>query len=642
MVRKWSFGVLNDSDAEDVPGTVLLLPEYAVAPTTIALAQHLKDEGRRTIHGILLSPSPDISLNDPLNWPLRRRNAALLALAIYCMLGGGMPPLLAAGFEEVAHTFHISAPKATITTGLFELGLGIGGILVMPTALLFGKRPLYIITAAVFFLASIWCAVSPNFTHLCIARIVQGMAVSPVEIFPSATITEIFFLHERAFRLGVYTLLLLSGKNLIPLASAIVVEDLGWRSVFWMLTVAVGCSMFLLYFCLLESYWDRTPWPVFHGIVLEELPVNMHRNLPGASVTVKSVASDCEGSVTPPYTMPRNGPFNPAVTQWPASSKSGGTPYAEGKVIFERHHNEPFDSGFPEKNDSSFLEYKTSYDSATSTPPNERKRTTNIPIKQSYTDHWRSAPKRSYQEQLALFPGRLTSMSWSKAAIRPFILFAYPSILWSALVYSLSVGWLVVLSESVNDIYRNIHTYNFTPIQVGLVYISAFLGSLFGTAIAGKVSDLIVRYMAMRNGGVYEPEFRLLMAFPVAICSVAGLMGFGWSVEEHDNWIVPTVFFGIISFGCSLGSTTAITFCVDSYKEYAGEALVTLNFSKNIFHGLLFSMFFPEWLEAEGSKKVFVAVGIIQLACLMLTIPMFIYGKRARMWTARKNMMRKF
>jgi MFS family permease len=58
---------------------------------------------------------------------------------------------------------------------------------------------------------------------------VQGIAVSPVECLPSATVAEIFFLHERAFRLGVYTLLLLGGKNLIPLVSAAVIQSLGWR-----------------------------------------------------------------------------------------------------------------------------------------------------------------------------------------------------------------------------------------------------------------------------------------------------------------------------------------------------------------------------------------------------------------------------
>jgi hypothetical protein len=47
-------------------------------------------------------------------------------------------------------------------------------------------------------------------------------------------------------------------------------------------------------------------------------------------------------------------------------------------------------------------------------------------------------------------------------------------------------------------------------------------------------------------------------------------------------------------------------------------------------------------LESNGSKEVFVALGGIQLACLLTTIPMYIFGKRARMWTVRKNLMEKF
>jgi hypothetical protein len=99
---------------------------------------------------------------------------------------------------------------------------------------------------------------------------------------------------------------------------------------------------------------------------------------------------------------------------------------------------------------------------------------------------------------------------------------------------------------------------------------------------------------------------------------------------------------------------------VDSYRQYAGEALVTLNFAKSellhlpglpetvanthtdIFHGLIFSLFFTNWLENGGSKEVFIAVGVIQLGCMVLTVPMYIYGKRARMMTVRKNMMEKF
>lgn len=144
-----------------------------------------------------------------------------------------MTPILAAGFDNVAATYKVSIPQVALTTGLYMMGLGIGSVVASPTAILFGKRPVYLVSIILFLLSSVWCALSPNYSSLVVARIFMGLAVSPVECLPSATIAEIFFLHERAYRLGIYTLLLLSGKNLIPLVSAAIIQGLSWQWVFW-------------------------------------------------------------------------------------------------------------------------------------------------------------------------------------------------------------------------------------------------------------------------------------------------------------------------------------------------------------------------------------------------------------------------
>jgi hypothetical protein len=47
-------------------------------------------------------------------------------------------------------------------------------------------------------------------------------------------------------------------------------------------------------------------------------------------------------------------------------------------------------------------------------------------------------------------------------------------------------------------------------------------------------------------------------------------------------------------------------------------------------------------MESDGSKLTFLVLGGIQIVCLLTTIPMYVYGKRARMWTVRKNMMERF
>jgi MFS family permease len=191
-------------------------------------AKKLTNDGK-----IILEPQPDDSDNDPLNWPTWKRDSALLSLGLYCMVGGGMTPVLAAGFDNVASTFKVTVPKVALTTGLYMMGLGVGSVLFSPTAILFGKRPVYLASAILYIITSIWCAASPSYNSLLIARIFQGISISPVECLPSATIAEIFFLHERAYRIGIYTLLLLGGKNLVPLVSAAIIQSLSWRWVFW-------------------------------------------------------------------------------------------------------------------------------------------------------------------------------------------------------------------------------------------------------------------------------------------------------------------------------------------------------------------------------------------------------------------------
>ncbi|RYP23709.1 hypothetical protein DL765_001005 [Monosporascus sp. GIB2] len=729
---RWNMGMLNDKETIEVPGSVLLIAEdrneplglrnapartsHSSLPTGLPYEEQQqrsrpatapKDEKKKTKDGqIILEPQPDDSHNDPLNWPAWRRDSALLSLGLYCNYG-------------------IDVEDVALTTGLYMMGLGIGCVVFSPTAILYGKRPVYLFGAVLFVLSAVWCALSPNFTSLILARIFQGIAVSPVECLPSATIAEIFFLHERAYRIGVYTLLLLGGKNLVPLVSAVIIEGLSWRWVFWIVAIVIVFCGALLYFFVPETFWDRTPVPRSRrhprrpGIFTrrsasrqsvprlahaarEPAPADTtrvshptgeksaqdfqegaaqsltspirHKNVHvGFAPDVRSDSATTAGQAgdSPlPLMTGLNGDekttlarspeheTNQSAEPRPPSVHSGSrtdrhvspsNPVSRrGSVTLEKPsaqapemHNSDLGQTLPDHFRDPEAGLPRHAHHMLSDTESEKMSTSNMAGTtrgQLYTHALRQAPPKSFSQQLKIYHGRLSQDKWWKVAVRPLILFSYPAVLWSSAIYACSVGWLIVISESVALIYRE-GTYHFNALQTGLVYISPFVGGVLGTAVAGKVSDAIVKAMARRNGGLYEPEFRLVMAAPIAITTVIGLMGFGWSADVGNPWIVPTVFFGVVSFGCSLGSTTSITFCVDSYRQYAGEALVTLNFSKNIIHGLVFSLFVTEWLAHEGPKTVYIWIGIIQLIIVLFTIPMYIYGKRARMWTVRKNFM---
>ncbi|KAL8772927.1 MAG: hypothetical protein Q9209_001947 [Squamulea sp. 1 TL-2023] len=679
--NKWSLGILNDALTDEVPGTiysielasgwwyqvtnvlhstgsVLLMskttrneplglrnapgrtsasslpsvyPPTSRPSTTRRLSEQ---EMKKTKDGtMILEPQPDDSMNDPLNWPALRRDVALLSLGFYCMLGGGMTPVLAAGFYNVAETYNVSVSQVALTTGLYMMGLGLGCVVTSPTAILLGKRPVYLVCIILFLLSSIWCAVSPNYASLVVARIFMGIIV-----------------------------------------------------------IVVGFCFFLMFFFVPETFWDRTPHRavktgnssfnsisgLFHNTRHEKSKPTVPETVTSSedlTTSLQAFPTDSEGHTSIAHRRQRKKAHHVGFSDTNAqgegnvlslcdSGKNAHTTRSPRRLNLVKVEtangliNEPWKlTPYPAPLSTSSTsadvnETVVNHKEPTSADTQPKSAltvptTANIDEKsptvgpQCYTTYFRSQPPKTYIQTLKPWNGQLRHENWFKVALRPFMLFAYPAILWSALVYSLSIGWLIVLSESVSEIYRTKH-YNFSSLGVGLVYISPFVGGILGAAVAGKVSDIVVRAMSRRNDGVYEPEFRLVMVIPVTVSTCIGLMGFGWSAAEKDKWIVPTIFFGIISFGSSLGLTTSITFAVDSYRMYAGEGLVTLNFSKNIFHGLVFSLFFNHWLEAEGSKNVFLAIGGIQLACLLTTIPMYIYGKRARMWTCRKNLMEKF
>ncbi|KAK4039509.1 MFS antiporter QDR3 [Parachaetomium inaequale] len=602
-VPRWSFVVLNPKITAQVPGTVQLLSnaDCELDPEQ----QHEDNSLKTTANGkIILSPQPSHSPNDPLNWPRWRRDAALISLGLFCAVGGGMPIILAAGFTEIAADYSVPVSQIALTTGVVNIGLGVGSVLAGPTAIIFGKRPVYLGSVVLFIISAVWCALSPSFVSLLLARMVQGAALSVTEALPSATIADIFFLHERAFRVGIYALMFLGGKNLVPLASAAVIGAWGWRWVFWIaVIVGVVCGILIFTF-LAETFWDRTL--VHDG----EIPAHSPRAATPEDSSSKTdklkIAPEAKSHATDDYISS------------PSSLADCSPPPATPDDL----ENKPL----PPPTIIHVIG-----DTTTTTTP-----TTN----NTYTSHRASLPALPFVSHLRPYHGRLLPSSntrWHHAFLRPFLLLLYPSILWSAAVYACSIGWLIVLAECVTVVYRSQATYHLSALQAGLVYLSPFVGGVLGTAAAGRVSDLVVRAMARRNGGVYEPEFRLVMVLPVAVCTGAGLMAFGWSAGVGDSVMVPTVWFGVVAFGCALGSTTAITFCVDSYKEFASEALVTLSFVKNICHGMVFSFFVTEWVESDGPKTVFIWIGVIQLIVLAFTVPMCIYGKRARHWTARDS-----
>ncbi|KAK9490058.1 major facilitator superfamily domain-containing protein [Lipomyces doorenjongii] len=653
---KYILGILQpDCDYEDVTGTVAMIAHDEPTKSGHTVSDYVNENSGRskrpekTKNGIILHPQPKDDPNDPLNWPTWRRDMALAVIGFHCMVGGGQTPILAAGFSTLAAEFNVSLSTLAYLVGGYMLALGFGSVIMSPTAILYGKRLTYLLGTVIFLASALWAGGSSSFASLLAARIVMGFGVAPCESLPSATIAEIYFLHERAYRLGIYTLLLLGGKNIVPLISGFIISNLGWNWVFWIVAIIVGFDFVMIFLFVPETWFERNPIPHDKRSQMETASAREARALSFKSRSRSSLHTSL--SAYPEYYTRQYSGIDERVvlTDMPMSEeeKSLNDEMANSSEPLSVTH--PPLAVAPQRSistvgmDSGLPSPRSAISSLPSPPASPVRHAHFRTIDDAEADAVFSIlsaqnPKKSFQDQLAITNGRLSKDPWWKAALRPLVLFAYPGILFSTLMYALSVVWLIVMSESVSEVFRQ-RPYNMSSTTVGLLYISPFVGGILGTAVAGKISDMIVRVMTKRNNGTYEPEFRLLMVVAVAVSVAIGLMGFGWSAHDDDIWVVPTVFFGIISFGCCLGSTTAITFAVDSYKMYAGEALVTLNLTKNVL-GFAFSLFTNTFIEHAGTKTTFITFGCIQLFVCLLAVPLYMFGKVLRRWTDQKQLMR--
>lgn len=102
--------------------------------------------------------------------------------------------------------------------------------------------------------------------------------------------------------------------------------------------------------------------------------------------------------------------------------------------------------------------------------------------------------------------------------------------------------------------------YNQNEGVASLNYIALALGFLTGRMVGTRIMDMWYRKLEARNGGVGQPEMRLILMAAPCILVPTGLIIYGWTIQYHVFWFVPDI--GAFLFGVGLMN---VTFVVQTY-----------------------------------------------------------------------------
>ncbi|KAL2860305.1 major facilitator superfamily domain-containing protein [Aspergillus pseudodeflectus] len=214
------------------------------------------------------------------------------------------------------------------------------------------------------------------------------------------------------------------------------------------------------------------------------------------------------------------------------------------------------------------------------------------------------------------------------------LLFAFPAMFFSGLLVGGTLAWYNAMSGSMALILGEA-PYNFSTNTIGLTYLACFVGVTIGCCISGWMSDVVAIQLASRNGGIMEPEQRLWICLVALVVHPAGCLLYGVGASYGIHWGGIVVGLGLIAMTFPLGACLAYTYVLDSYREMAGEGLVSVILIRNMM-GFAFGYAVVPMINALTVRYAFVLIALLGELVWLTGMAMIYFGKPLRRNTAQK------
>jgi hypothetical protein len=215
-----------------------------------------------------------------------------------------------------------------------------------------------------------------------------------------------------------------------------------------------------------------------------------------------------------------------------------------------------------------------------------------------------------------------------RTMIRPLLFFSLPSVVYAGFSYGSNLIWFNVLNGTASLI-LSAPPYNFPSSMVGLAYISPLIGIACGSFYSGVIGDRVALWLARRNNGVLEPEYRLWLFSASLILIPGSLMLWGVGAAHHIHWFGLIFGMGVIAASNAIGVQLSVSYCIDSYKDLSGEAMVTVIIIRNT---MSFAMGYgiTPWVTNMGYQNAFIVAAFAGLAQVLTFLAVVKWGKSWR------------
>ncbi|PKY05001.1 MFS transporter [Aspergillus campestris IBT 28561] len=196
-------------------------------------------------------------------------------------------------FHALAKDLHQPIVLINLSMTTYLIFQGISPALLGPLTDRSGRRPMYIMCFIIYIASNIGLALQNHYAAFLTLRAMQSAGVSNTIALATAVITDITTATERGVTMGCAFAGFLAGQTLSPVLGGILTNYLGWRWIFWFLTI---CSA--TFFLVLLLFLPETSRP---------LVGNGSRRPPRSSLCLLDLTNTRRHGSTAPPLIPNSG-----------------------------------------------------------------------------------------------------------------------------------------------------------------------------------------------------------------------------------------------------------------------------------------------------------------------------------------------
>ncbi|KAI4732542.1 MFS multidrug transporter [Aureobasidium sp. EXF-12298] len=191
---------------------------------------------------------------NPYNWPARRKWTVTLLTSFGGLVTLMSGTMMAPALGQISKDLHATESTTQMTLSIYVLSFAFGPMVLAPMTEVFGRKPVWLGSGCFYILWNIVCGFSHSNSLMIASRFLSGLGASAEYAVTNPVLSDCWLPEQRGHSFSISTFIPLLGPAIGPILGGFISESVGWRWLFWVLSMLDALLMICTFIIFPETH----------------------------------------------------------------------------------------------------------------------------------------------------------------------------------------------------------------------------------------------------------------------------------------------------------------------------------------------------------------------------------------------------